>query len=179
MDLSQLHPSNWFKHEEGENKNTPAHRGHKLGRVSPFGSVHDELDRVFDGFFRDAWPSHLSPFSGGTRAGMFKPSLDLKATDKQYRISVELPGVDEKDIAIEIDKDVLVICGEKKSETKSGDEDKGFYRMERSYGSFRRVLALPEDSEPESISATFKNGVLNIAIPRVETQEKKQIAISS
>lgn len=166
---------NWFTHEDGDNKNLPARRVRE--GASPFHSLHSEIDRVFDSFFRGT--GFPAAFSGGSQNAVIKPSLDLKATDKEYQISIELPGVEEKDVSIEIEGGSLAVSGEKKSEIKEEDEKKGYCRVERSYGSFRRVLALPEDSDPEKIAAKFKNGVLDIVIPRKEPKEKKKIAITS
>ena len=95
---------------------------------------------------------------------MLKPTLDLSATDKEYTIAVEIPGVDEKDVKLEIANDILTIRGEKKHEKE--EKDKNFYRVERSYGSFQRVLSLPEDADQEAVKATFKRGVLTISMPR-------------
>ena len=75
-----------------------------------------------------------------------------------------MPGVDEKDVKVEIANDTLTIRGEKKQEKE--ENHKNYYRMERSYGSFQRVLSLPEDADQEGVSATFKNGVLTVTMPR-------------
>lgn len=176
MDLSKLHPSNWFKHEESE-KVLPVRRVRQTEDASPFEAVHTELDRIFDSFFRDAGPWMAAP--GNLKAWPLKPSLDLKATDADYQVSIELPGVDEKDITIEIENSALIISGEKKSEAKSDEEERGYYRMERCYGSFRRMLALPEDTESDNISAKFKSGILVITIPRTAAKEKKKVLITS
>ena len=111
--------------------------------------------------------------------GMFKPSLDLGATDKEYTVTVELPGVDEKDVRLEIVNDNLIIRGEKKQETE--EQEKNYYRMERSYGSFERVLSLPEDADQDGVKATFKKGVLTVTLPRKALPESdvKKIEVKS
>nr|WP_281357791.1 Hsp20/alpha crystallin family protein [Desulfobacter latus] len=95
---------------------------------------------------------------------LLKPRLDLSATDKEYTVSLEIPGVSEKDVNLELADDTLIIRGEKKQ--KKEEKKKNFYRLERSYGSFQRTLSLPEDADKDNIKADFKNGVLNITIPR-------------
>lgn len=85
----------------------------------------------------------------------FEPMLDVAANDREYTISVELPGVCEKDAQLEFSHDTLVIKGEKKQEKE--EKDKNFYRMERSYGSLQRVLSMPEDAEQEGIAAADIN----------------------
>ncbi|WP_222937654.1 Hsp20/alpha crystallin family protein [Spartinivicinus ruber] len=102
---------------------------------------------------------------------MFKPSVDISAKDIEYLISVEVPGVEEKDIKLEIKDHTLVISGEKKQEKE--DKEEHHYRVERSYGCFQRVLAIPEDASTEEINASFKNGVLSITLPRRELPNRK------
>jgi HSP20 family protein len=105
--------------------------------------------------------------------------LDVGATDKEYTISVELPGVDPKDVKLELSGDTLKISGEKKQETEHKEKD--YYRIERSYGSFQRVLSLPEDADGDAITAEYKNGVMKIAIPRrqADAKDTKRIEIKA
>jgi HSP20 family protein len=96
---------------------------------------------------------------------VLRPNIDVASTDKEYVITVEVPGVDEKDVKLELTGDgTLIIQGEKKHEKEQ--TDKNFHRVERSYGSFRRTLSLPEDASQENIQASFKNGVLTVTVPR-------------
>lgn len=83
---------------------------------------------------------------------------------KWMSCSQEVPGVDEKDVKVEIANDTLTIRGEKTQEKE--EKDKNHYRMERSYGSSQRMLSLPEDADQKGVSATFKNGVLTVAVRR-------------
>ena len=165
MDMKKWIPWNWFrKEEEAGGKTVPVQRdaspAHAYGSAAPLVNFHREIDRVFDqafqGFGRSAWP-----FADGA---VLKPTLDLAATEKEYAINVEIPGVDEKDVDLEIVNDTLTIRGEKRQET----EQKGnsYYRMERAYGSFQRVLSLPEDVDQDGVKATFRKGVLAITMPR-------------
>jgi HSP20 family protein len=96
--------------------------------------------------------------------GLIKPTLDLGATDKAYTIAVEIPGVDEKDIRLELVDDILTISGEKKQSHEERGQD--FYRLERSYGGFQRTLSLPQDIDQDKITAAFKHGVLTVTLPR-------------
>lgn len=189
MNFGKLNPTNWFSHEEKSADNLPVDRKRQGAYAPPpLETVHSEIDRVFDSFFNgmkpyftafEPWENNRDiarPVSGPR---LLKPCLDVKAAEREYTISVELPGVEEKDISIEMENDALIISGEKRSEVTSEDEAKGYYRMERSYGSFRRILAVPDDAEVDKIAATFKDGVLNVTIPRKEVKEKKRIAINS
>ena len=172
MNLKKWNPWNWFKKEEADaGRSIPVARagspdpGNALG--GSIAQFHQEVDRFFDqvlrGFDRIPFGSGrplLPTMDGGT----LKPTLDLGATETDYTITVEIPGVDQKDIALEIAADTLTIRGEKHREQE--DSGKDFYRMERAYGAFQRVLSLPEDVDQEHIKASFKNGILTIAMPR-------------
>lgn len=102
---------------------------------------------------------------------MLKLALDVQETDKQCKISFEVPGVEEKDIQITPDNDVLMVRGEKRQEQEK--KEGGFPRVERSYGSFQRALNLPDDANQESIEASFKNGVLMIIMDKREASAPK------
>jgi HSP20 family protein len=108
-----------------------------------------------------------------------KPSLDLAATEKEYTISLELPGVESNEVRLEIINDTLKISGEKRQEKE--EKEKDFYRLERSYGSFQRILSLPEDADQDNVNAVFRNGVMTITIPRKSAPEAqaRQIEIKT
>lgn len=170
MDISKWVPWNWFKKEdEAAGRNVPVRkeggsgRGHEL--YGPLAQFHRDVDRLFDQMFHGF---NLAPFESGRplwpAGAMLKPTLDLAATDSEYTLAVEIPGVDEKDIVLEVADDTLTIRGEKRQEKE--DKKKDFYRVERSYGSFQRVLSLPEDADQNEVKATFRKGVLTVTIPR-------------
>jgi HSP20 family protein len=171
MDIKKWVPWNWFKNEDVRaGSPVPVRRaktGTQVGRGdrSPVAYFHQEIDRMFDNFL-STWSSfgmdrRYEPLMA---EDMLKPSLDLSVTDKEYAINVEIPGVDEKDVKLELANDTLTIRGEKKQEQE--EKDKNYYRMERSYGSFQRVLSLPDDADQDSIKAKFKNGVLKVTMHR-------------
>jgi HSP20 family protein len=137
------------------------------------------MDNLFENAFRGFG---ISPFASElftplTASGLLKPQVDVAATDKEYLITVEVPGVGEKDVKIEVAGDTMTIRGEKKQEKE--EKEKNYYRVERSYGSFQRVLSLPEDADQEDIKAKFENGVLTITMPRkaLPKPEVKEIEI--
>ncbi len=103
------------------------------------------------------------------------PSLDLTSDENAYALSMELPGVEPENVKVEVRDNALVVAGEKKQES-SGDQ-KNQHVLERAYGSFQRVLALPEDADTDAITASCKNGVLHIAIPRKATSETQTKSI--
>ena len=145
---------------------------HRGAEVNPLFTLHREMNRVFDDVFRGF---DLAPF-GSTRGltGLSWPQIDIDETDKEVRITAELPGLDEKDVSLEIAHGVLSIAGEKKSES----EDKARRFSERYYGRFERRIPL-EDVDEDKVSATFKNGVLTITVPKsAEAKNVRRIAIN-
>lgn len=168
----------------GYGNDTPAQRttDHE-SMYSPLEQAHNGIDRLFNGIFRgfmspwDALPTMAGRSSG--ESGGFIPRMDLSATEKAYTVTLEVPGVNDEDVNLEVRDNTLIISGEKKMEKKE-EEEAGFYRMERSYGSFQRSLALPEDAQIEGISATRKDGVLCVTVPRKEPESptSRKIEIS-
>jgi len=128
--------------------------------VHQFFTLHRELNRMFDDAFRGF---QLTPFGPTFRAtdGLGWPQIDIDETDKEVRITAELPGLEEKDVSLEIANGILSISGEKKIE--SADKDRRF--SERYYGRFERRIPLQDVNEDE-VSAAFRNGVLTITAPK-------------
>lgn len=139
-----------------------------------FRNLHREIDRVFEDFGRSF------PFPGFMgEGGYFTPRVNVSETDKEIQISAELPGMEEKDIDVNLSGNVLTIKGEKKYEKE--EEKKDYRIMERSYGSFQRRIPLPYDIAADNIKAEFSKGVLTITLPKPpEVAEKnKKIKIES
>lgn len=136
----------------------------------------NDFDRMFDSMFRNAL-TNLSA-SGGTVTDLAL-RLDVSETPVAYLVHAELPGVEEKDIEVTLDDGLLTISGSKNTETE--EDGKTFHRVERSYGSFRRTLALPADADENGIRARMKNGVLSVEIAKTKQSEKsaKRIEIES
>jgi HSP20 family protein len=139
-------------------------RGGRSGdpTLDPFFSLHRDVNRAFEDMFKD-FGSVPAAWTGGAVA---VPKIDVKETDKGIEVSAELPGVDEKDIELELDDDVLTIKGEKKLEKEEKDEKTGYHLMERSYGSFTRSIRLPYSVQSEAVTAQFDKGVLKVSCPK-------------
>jgi HSP20 family protein len=142
--------------------------------ASPFFALHREVNRLFDDIFRGF---DLSPF-GSDRffdRTFGWPKLEVSETDKEIKVTAELPGLDEKDVDVELANGVLAIRGEKK--TESDDTDRLF--SERYYGRFERRIPV-DDVEEDSVAASFKNGVLTVTLPKIPAarQKVKRIAIN-
>jgi HSP20 family protein len=178
MELKNLlTPWNWFKKEEEQSQTV---RSQNLLRLpdNPLVQFHRDIDKLFDNFFQ-GFP--FSPFqrkSGGSWNGLILPQVDIGESKKNYIITVEVPGVDEKDIDLTLADGTLTIRGEKRYEQE--DSDKQYHQVERSYGSFQRMLSLPTDADENKVEAKFKNGVLTISVdknPKM-TSSAKKIAIT-
>jgi len=154
----------------GRNQQTTPSRFRE--EADPFMTLHREMNRLFDDVFRGF---DMAPFAGmGRMAGW--PHVEVSETDKDLRISAELPGMDEKDVEVLMQDGVLTIRGEKKSEVE--DKERAF--SERSYGRFERRIPLGQDVDEDKVEAAFKNGVLTITMPKsAESRpEVKRIAIN-
>jgi HSP20 family protein len=143
--------------------------------VSQFLTLHREMNRLFDDVFRGF---DLAPF-GSDRfldRTMGWPRIEVRETDKEVKVTAELPGLDEKDIHVELANGVLSIEGERKTEI----EDKDRLFSERYYGHFERRIPV-EHVDEDKVSAAFKNGVLTVTMPKVAQARSnvKHIAINS
>lgn len=145
---------------------------HRNDEASPFLTLHREMNRLFDNAFRGFGFDELARPS----AGFGWPQVEVNDSDKELRVTAELPGLEEKDVEIRIEDGVLSLRGEKHAE----HEDKDRRYSERYYGQFERRIALPAEIDDERANATFKNGVLTITLPKTERARErvKRIAIS-
>jgi HSP20 family protein len=138
--------------------------------VRELGTIQNEMNRLFNSFF------DTPTTANGTTFRRWIPAMDLVETDGAFVLKADLPGLSESDVNIEVEDDVLTISGERKSEQQ--DRKAGYYRVERSYGSFRRSLTLPEGVEADSVKATFANGVLEVTVPKPVHQAPRKVQIT-
>ena len=131
-------------------------------------NLHDELRQVFNQFFQ----SDEDRDGSSVVTSQWTPRVDIKEEGDRFVILADLPGVDPQDVEVLMDKGILSIRGERLSETR--DEKTNFSRIERRYGSFHRRFALPDSADPDGITASGHNGVLEISIPkRPETTPRR------
>ncbi|MBI2586074.1 MAG: Hsp20/alpha crystallin family protein [Rhodospirillales bacterium] len=147
----------------GTRKNLPSDNR----RLDPFHAMQMEMNRLFEDFWPDFEMPALASGNGG-RAAVVAPRVDVSETEKEIQVTAELPGLQEKDVEVTFADGMLTIAGERKTEKEEKDEDKKYYVKERSYGSFKRMLALGEDVEEGKIKAEFKNGVLTVVLPKAK-----------
>jgi HSP20 family protein len=149
-------------------------RSNQNREMSPWAGFRDEIWDILERFTQDMdVPSLLK--------GEFTPKIEVKELGNAYQICAEVPGMNEKDINVTLQNNNLIIEGEKKNEVKDEDKKKGIYHTEFSYGRFRRSIPIGEDIDSEKISATYKDGLLMIELPRnpQKSSNARKIEVSS
>ncbi|OYU74403.1 MAG: hypothetical protein CFE32_17885 [Alphaproteobacteria bacterium PA3] len=129
------------------------------GVATVFARLRNEIDQLFDDFSIPVQMRRMFPLPDGA---VFSPAAELKDKGDHYDLAIELPGLDDKDIEVELAGDTLRISGEKQEESEEKTAD--HLISERSYGKFQRSLTLPADADPERIDAKYRHGVLKITI---------------
>ena len=127
-----------------------------------------QMDQMFD---------ELAGFQRGESANLtWKPAVELEDAGEQLILRAEIPGVEAKDLDIDVSRDAVAIRGENRYEKKI--EDKGFFRSEFRYGKFERVIPLPVEIENEQVQAEFKNGILTLNLPKVEAARHRVVKVN-
>ena len=134
------------------------------------GSLQNEMNRLFNTVFD-------TPQPGGSTMRRWMPAMDLVETDDHFVLRADLPGMKEEDVKIEFEDGTLTVSGERKAEHESKNE--GYYRVERAFGTFSRSLTLPQGIDPEAVSASFTDGVLEVRIPKPEERKPRRIEIGA
>ncbi len=134
-------------------------------------SLQNEMNRLFGTVFD-------TPVRGGNGGTMrrWMPAMDLLETADHFVMRADLPGMTQDDVTIELEESTLTVSGERKAEHEERQE--GFYRVERAFGRFSRSLTLPKGVDPEAVSASFDNGVLEVRIPKPEERKPRRISIT-
>jgi HSP20 family protein len=137
---------------------------------SPLMSLQRDMNRMFDDFFR----GFDLPQVFGRQSW---PNIDVAETDTEYKVTAELPGLEEKDVELTLRDNTLMISGEKRDEREEKNE--GRYYAERFVGRFSRTVPLPDEVDPDKVAAAFKNGVLTVVMPKSQTarESAKRIPI--
>lgn len=163
---------------------TPARSDRQSGLARPWGRnaspftalqrMADEMDRMFDDFgLGQRWSG---PFSRGSNAGMWAPQVDVFQKNHELTIRADLPGLKREDVTVDITDHDVCIQGERRHEHE--EERDGYYRSERGYGSFSRVIPLPEGAMSDQAQATFKDGVLEITMPAPPASKGRRLEIA-
>jgi HSP20 family protein len=150
------------------------------GRGSPF-DVFRRLDEDMDRLFQHFWGGGRSLMRGrGADAqSMWMPQVEVCEQGGKLHVFADLPGMSREDVKLSMEGDQLIVQGERRSSHEEGQQGSGFYQSERSYGSFYRSIPLPEGVDPQTVEASFKNGVLDVCFdaPRMAQQQTRQIEI--
>jgi HSP20 family protein len=136
------------------------------------GDLRREMERVFDRF-ESLWEP------AGTMSGNWAPTLDVAETKEAMVVTAEMPGVDPKEIAITLTGDLLTLKGEKGKEVTEGGKEDRYLRVERSYGAFLRSVRLPMAVDGSKVTATFKNGVLVVTLPKTPAAKGTTIPVKA
>ena len=145
-----------------------ASAGERWEPLQGLGDIQQEVNRLFDSFF-----GRPASARGGER--MWIPLADVYETKDDLVVSLELPGVREKEVSVSITGDLLTVRGERKFETEANRD--AFHRVERAYGRFERSIALPVPVQTDKVKATYRDGLLEIKLPKVEAVKPKEIKI--
>jgi len=140
-------------------------------RWDPFSDMvqlRDEIGRWFEG---------ITERGKGRKAAAWAPEVDIKETDTEIQVKADLPGMKLEDIDVSIDEDRLIIKGERKIEKE--EKEKNYVRVERNYGSFYRSFDIGVSVKADEIKASYKDGVLEITLPKTEAKKPKKIEISA
>ncbi len=140
-----------------------------LTKWEPFSdlvSLRDDMDRLFETFFGQ---------NPEDREGFWTPILDIEESNGNIVVKAEIPGMEKDEIKVSVRNNMLSISGERKQKIET--KDKTFHRIERSYGKFSRTITLPSEVDADKIKAAYKDGVLNITLPKPESMKPKQIEV--
>jgi HSP20 family protein len=140
--------------------------------VAELNTIQNEMNRLFNAFF-DQPPTGRG---GGTPSRRWIPSMDLIETADHYVLRADLPGLSDDDVTVQLEDNVLTISGERNAQHEQNEE--GYYRIERAFGSFARSLTLPDGVNPDGVEAHFDRGVLEIRIPKPEQKKPRNVQIT-
>ena len=133
-------------------------------------ALYNRFNRLFDDPFFS-----VGRMEDDTVMGLWNPAVDLYEKDDHFMIKAELPGVDKKNIKIDLQDRLLTLSGERTYDNEVKEEN--YYRRERSYGKFQRAFTLPADVDSDKIKAEFKDGLLQIEVPKPEEKKTKQVTV--
>jgi HSP20 family protein len=139
----------------------------KWDPLRDFSSLRNEMERVFDRM--------LGHYPRERVEGLWAPLVDVEETKDNIVARVELPGMKKEDIKVTLTNNMLTISGERKHQTE--EKSKTYYRIERSYGKFQRTVELPSEVVADKAKANYKDGILELVIPKSEKAKEKEIAI--
>ncbi|MDJ0574385.1 MAG: Hsp20/alpha crystallin family protein [Xenococcaceae cyanobacterium MO_234.B1] len=149
-----------------------------LSKWQPFqelSTIRKQMDRLFEDMLSVGDRDWMGLHGIG---GMWTPAVEIEETDKELVLKAEIPGIDAKDLEVEVGEDRVTISGEHKEEKRTEEKDKNYFHSEFHYGKFERVVPLPMPIETDKIKSDFKHGILTLTLPKVETAPKKVVKVN-
>jgi HSP20 family protein len=163
------------KEQREQSSSLQRSRPYGLATQSPFSFMRrfsEEMDRLFDDFSFRRGSSGFPTLRHREFEGAWFPQVEMQRRDNQLVVRADLPGLKKEDIQVEVDdNNCLTIRGERRKDWKEEDERGGLFHSERSYGTFYRCIELPRGTNPNSINATFQDGVLEVTVPTPQTEQ--------
>lgn len=148
-----------------------------LSRWQPFrelSTMRKQMDRLFEDMLSVGKDDWMGLHSMG---GMWTPAVEMSEKDKELILKAEIPGLDAKDLEVEVSEDRVIISGEHKEEKKTEDKDKSYFHSEFHYGKFERIIPLPMAIKTDAIKSDFQKGVLTLTLPKLEDAPKKSVKV--
>ena len=149
-----------------------------LSKWQPFQEVSNirrQMDRLFEEMLSTGNRDWMGLHSMG---GMWTPAVELQETDRELILKAEIPGIDVKDLDVEVGEDRVIITGEHTEEKSTEDKDKNYFRSEFHYGQFQRVIPLPMPIKTDKIESNLKHGILTLTMPKIEAAPKKVVKVN-
>ena len=141
---------------------------HRTTLSAPVFGLRREIDRLFE-----------DTFGRGEGMSAWSPAVDVKESEKEMRLEIELPGIKPEEVELTAENGVLTVRGEKRGERKEGDDESRYHLVERSYGTFMRSFQLPQGLDESKIGADFNDGILTVHIPKAALPQPRKIQIGS
>lgn len=148
-----------------------------LSKWQPFrelSTMRKQMDRLFEDMLSVGDHDWLGLHSMG---GMWTPAVEIKETEKELVLKAEIPGLDVKDLEVEVGEDRVTISGEHEAEKSTENKDTNYFHSEFHYGKFQRIIALPMPIKTDKIKSDFKKGVLTLTLPKVDDAPKKSVKV--
>lgn len=149
-----------------------------LSKWQPFkelSTMRKQMDRLFEDMLSVSDNDWMGLHSMG---GMGRPAVEIEEKDQELILKAAIPGIDVKDLDVEVSEDRVTISGEHQSESKTEDKDKNYFRSEFHYGKFARVIPLPMAVKTDEIKSDFQKGVLTLTLSKVEDAPKKSVKVN-
>lgn len=146
----------------------------ELERLEPWNTFR-EMERMFRDFFTSPWPLMRPRFLSEPLLGVHAPDVDLKETEKEFVVSAAIPGMEKDEINVDVTKNSITISGERKAEEERPGER--YISRQQTYGSFNVCYDLPAEVKPEDVKATYRNGILEVVIPKAQATEAHRVKV--